>query len=198
MPISYLHGVAWAEITREERVFCAYLYQHIIADPKRFARVLRDKLKLPINAEDEWDAGYEVCFYRDLLDRAALPKLESGYPLKHTFDIALFSEHAIVIVEAKVHESFDKKQSGVFAKDGVRIRTLLNRDIAVHLVALASSRYFSAFQLYGKGAALAPFGDRRLSWGDLALEYGQDPLLQRAEAIYKPSPQRIADADVSK
>src|SRR4051812_14610995 len=106
MGLSYFGHKTWAEITREERVFCAELYQVIRADPRRFTQFLNRVTDLVLIPEVFWDVGYEVCFYRDVLDHRGEAKRGSGYSLKRTFDLCLFSEDVIVVIEAKAHQLF--------------------------------------------------------------------------------------------
>ncbi len=189
MGLSYFDGKTWGEITREERVFCAELYQVIRAHPRGFVRFLNFATPLTLNAEVFWDVGYEVCFYRDILDHRGAAKRASGFSLKRTFDLCLFSEDVIVVIEAKAHQLFTAEQGKSFAEDARAIERLIGSHPNVHLVALASSRYFSAFDAHGRGAALESFS-ARLTWKQLQSEY-QLPLFDRAESIYRP--ERIAD-----
>lgn len=84
-------GKPWLEITREERYFCAELFFEIRNDPKRFINFLNKNKILEFNPDQDWEIGYEVCFYRDLLysDRKRVRKYEK-YPTKRTFDLCLF------------------------------------------------------------------------------------------------------------
>jgi deoxycytidine triphosphate deaminase len=80
-----------------------------------------------------WDAGYEVCFYRDLL--AANRRLahevwvkdKKFYSQKRTFDIALFSPKVIIAIEAKAAQSFDSKQKDSIELDKTRLRSFVSK-----------------------------------------------------------------------
>jgi hypothetical protein len=187
----------WNQITREERAFCAALYQHIKADPNAFVSILREELHLDLDPKAYWDAGYEVCFYRDMLHSRQAPKRASGFSLKRTFDLALFSERAIIVIEAKADQPFTADQAASFKADRSAIQKLLGREIPVHLVALASSTYFDAYKRFGSGPALEPFAGAHLTWKCVAEHYNRDPLLLRADDLYRPDPQRFAKADAS-
>lgn len=186
MGISYLDGRPWSDWTREERFFCAVLYSQAVKDPRRFAACLIDKAKLRVDLRGEWDLGYEVCFYRDYLWRKGLATArESGLPAKRTFDLCVFGERDIIIIEAKVCEPFDTRQNEVFWEDRDNINEKLGlKNLGVHVVALASSRYFAGKV---KPGTLAGFGGR-IEWRQLAAEYGEDSglssLLNRADSMY--------------
>lgn len=75
MQPKYLNNQPWAEITREERYFCAELYQLIqLYGVKEFIGLLNSEIKylykrldsLELDVKAEWQVGYEVCFYRDV------------------------------------------------------------------------------------------------------------------------------------
>jgi len=70
MGYSYLNGKNWLKVTREERLFCSYLYHDIIGVEKEFVVWLNaqpDDKTLNLPPQDDWEIGYEVCFYRDFL-----------------------------------------------------------------------------------------------------------------------------------
>lgn len=182
MGIEYLDGRPWSTWTREERFFCAVLYAHAVKDPRRFAACLIDRAKLRVDPSGEWDLGYEVCFYRDYLwQRGATTARDSGLPAKRTFDLCLFGERDIIIIEAKVCEPFDTRQNSVFERDRENINSKLGlSNLGVHVVALASSRYFGGKV---KPGTLAGFAGR-IEWRQLAAEYGGDQLLSRADSMY--------------
>lgn len=181
--LSYFEGRRWSDITREERLFCAELYQVMKAHPRGFVRSLNAVTTLDLKEDTFWDVGYEVCFYRDVLDHRGAAKGGSKYSLKRTFDLCMFSEDAIVVIEAKSHQLFTAQQSESFAKDAGEIARLVGTRPKVFMVALASSRYFGAVDARPSGAALRPF-DGRISWSQLEAEYA-NPLFGRAEAVYR-------------
>ena len=65
--LNYFGNKAWADITREERYFCSYLYHSIIGKEKQFVKWLNTNTKLKLNESVNWELGFEVCFYRDYL-----------------------------------------------------------------------------------------------------------------------------------
>ena len=90
-------------------------------------------ISLPLDAA--WEPAYEACFYRDLwyLKGRAGPLFSP----KRTFDLCLFSEQAILIVEAKAQQSFDRDQLSSFAADRDKVKELTG--VATYVVGLASS-----------------------------------------------------------
>jgi len=147
MPISYLNK-KWEEITREERYFCAELFYEIKNDLQKDKEFLKHLKKegLKIDLAQEWDVGFEVCFYRDFLWN---PKVsggrESGFSLKRTFDLVLFSESAFIIIEAKAFEGFVNKQLSSFDEDRNDVRKAIElmgkKSPQIYILALASSNY---------------------------------------------------------
>ncbi|MFC2014257.1 hypothetical protein ACFLU8_05265 [Chloroflexota bacterium] len=158
MGLSYLKGKNWIEVTREERLFCSYLYCDIQKDVNSFLKLLktqpqnyRGKVLSNLNNYGDWEIGFEVCFYRDIYylykstGETASESLAS-FPLKRTFDLCLFSESRIIIIEAKVQQGFDDKQIKYFLDDKNKyipeILGILGKTVQVDVVALASSQYF--------------------------------------------------------
>ena len=181
MGVPYLGGHNWSRLTREERFHCFVLYSHVAADPGRLARFLSGRPGFEFDSSGEWDAGVEVCFYRDYLWHHNLPIRNSRYSPKRTFDLCLFGERDIII-EAKVCQAFDCDQGRVFESDAKLVPQLLERpDLRVLLVPLASDAYFTAAG--DESEAMRPFGKRRFSWGDAHGLY-DDPLLEQAEALF--------------
>jgi len=164
-------------------LFCAILWEHARKDPE-FGNWLLHASGLKLTPAVEWELGFEVCFYRDHLWHLGRSAHAEGYLKKRTFDLCLFSENSVVIIEAKVCEAFKPKQNLDFAKDRDSIRRLFQRpNLQVDTVALASSRYFRNAERHGRAATLQCF-DGRLSWLQLAERY-RDPLLVQADKMYK-------------
>ncbi|MCZ7645684.1 MAG: hypothetical protein M5U26_10430 [Planctomycetota bacterium] len=189
MGIPYLKHRPWSSWTRDERFFCAVLYAHASKEPTAFARWLIDKANLKEVADSEWDLGVEVCFYRDYLWHQ--PGKSAGkvdLPAKRTFDLCLFGERDIIIVEAKVCEPYDLAQNEDFRSDKEeRINGIPGLEgIRVHLVALASSRYFANAKKFGRPETLTMF-DGRVSWADVNGRYPDD-LLAQADQMYSMRP----------
>ncbi len=194
MKLSYFDNQSWSDITREERAFCAELEYHIRMNPDDFVALLKRESGLPDHLAGPWDTAFEACFYRDYLHSFRSAE-KRQYSPKRTFDLALFSEKAIIIIEAKAAEPFTADQARVFERDRTDIRSILGPNVEVHLVALASQVYFDNYDAIGRGTALAPFAGCRISWQALARHYGYPPLLRRACEVYERSPLAIVDND---
>lgn len=192
MSIDYLDGLGWAERwSREERQFCAVLYAHARNDPQDFARWVIDTAPVPFaDASGDWDLGCEVCFYRDYFhvrkhaDPSLLSAREGGYPYKRTFDLCLFGERAIIVIEAKVHEGFKTSQNDAFRQDIDYIRRAIGRErLPVFIVPLATGHYLESMR-----APIDTLFTGRLTWAQVATyveeRYGRDPLLERANELY--------------
>lgn len=181
----------WAEITREERYFCAELF-YALKDPlvkQNFvAKTLIQGLNLPIEITAPAEIGYEVCFYRDYWDYFRRGKLPDITPLpkkrfspKRTFDLCVFLPKAIIIIEAKVQEGFKNKQLGEFQKDLAGVEALIKETAVgeapkVYLVGLAAAAYWKNCREETK----EKFSGRILSWDDTPLP---KELIDRINAI---------------
>jgi hypothetical protein len=178
--ISYLGGKTWNEITREERMFCARLYQCGQSNSRKFARWVVNTAHLAIDTDDNWELGYEVCFYRDLLYSRGHSVRRAGLPAKRTFDLCLFSQRSIIVIEAKAFQCFETDQAFHVARDRSLIRSIVG-DVNVQLVALGpSSRLHHAMWLT-RGKALEPFHGF-LTWQQAHAQYC-DPIFERADRI---------------
>ncbi len=190
MKISYLDNQPWLEWTREERVFCAMVYEQARKDVRRFAQFVREKSGLAYPVSADWDVGLEVCFYRDFLWHHGNSAIEKGYSQKRTFDLCLFSEETIVIIEAKVFGIFNKDDAKKLNSDIAKVKELICRpDIKLNTVALASSTYFSNHKKFGKEEVLASF-DGFITWSDLYNEYS-DNIFEKANSLYKSQPKYV-------
>jgi hypothetical protein len=199
MGFKYLNDKNWQEITRDERFFCAHLYGHMQGNTQKFIKLLNDKprVQLPYmykslpTLSGEWTVGYEVCFYRDYLmsQGNSVEEYNKGKPKdkqlskKRTFDLCLFSEHRMLIIEAKAQHRFDSKQVKVFEKDITLIKEMIDQPIEVNMIALASSTYYKNHNKFGDKSIRECF-DAEISWAEM-YELYNDPVLLRAEQVYK-------------
>ena len=185
--LKWLDGKSWSEVTRDERFFCAHLYKKVLEHLEgipRFIRTINEACGLSLDETANWELGYEVCFYRDLWFYK--PEKYEVLSPKRTFDLCLFSDEAIIIIEAKAYQRFDKKQVEVFNKDKERIAELgiLTK---VLIVALASSGYENEF---ADSDLVDYFDGRLLTWHKLSEKYDNDIILQSADRVYSFRPQR--------
>lgn len=178
MSLSYFGDKAWSEISREERFFCQALFQHIKGNENRFIGFLNHKTELGLSEEVYWEVGYEVCFYRDAGLSISRDKTFDSeiYSKKRTFDLCLFSELTIIVIEAKVQQLFKLEQITQISQDKELIPQFLNQDnLVVKAIALASDIYYDNHK---------PF-DAKISWVDVFSGFHQDRVFSRANAIYK-------------
>jgi len=191
MSWDYLQGSdskskTWAEVTRDERFFCQHLYHLILRKPdiRSFVRDLKGLTddKLNLNAGVDWEIGYEVCFYRDLMFHRKVSRDSHCYSLKRTFDLCLFSEETIVIIEAKAQQRFDAAQNKSFILDKGQVSKLTG-GTQVKLLGLASSKYLDKKSFPLPPTENAVF-DGLISWEQLAKHFDNDKILERANRIY--------------
>lgn len=197
----------WQEITREERYFCSFLFHDIRKDIREgyspFLELLRESAKSlnkQLGVDDKSkivDAGYEVCYFRDmdrleengklekkLRAKSSLQNLNLNFS-KQTFDLMLWlSDESVVIIEAKAHQSFKTKQIGMLItardvlKHGLGIRT--------YIASLRSSHY------HPKQTTRNLF-NADVTWSQLQEVYGhretgQGSIYKRADDIYRSKP----------
>lgn len=181
MGFIYLKGKKWQDISRDERYFCAELFFEIKKDPISFVKWLNDRIilkssKLDLNSE--WEVGFEVCFFRDYVFEIGEKNenksiRNSKYSPKRTFDLCLFSEMAIIIIEAKAYCGFDSMQLKSFKDDKESIKSLLGEKCpSVVFLALVSSLYKP------KQASMQVF-DNKITWEEMYNLYN-NRIFQRA------------------
>jgi hypothetical protein len=172
----YLDGNRWEEVTREERFYCQRLFELVRGESvEGFVQYLIETLSLEISPIGEWELGFEVCFYRDLWQL----RNRNGalYSPKRTFDLCLFGESAIIIIEAKAASGFDQMQNNYFREDIKQVREITKVE-AVRLVGLCSSHCELDED------TMITFERRIVFWRDLAARYNNDMILKRANDIY--------------
>lgn len=171
---SHLH---WWQVTRDERFFCAHLYRKILEAENgvaKFVEHINATCGSTLPQDANWELGYEVCFYRDLWWH--YEKSFDRYSPKRTFDLCLFSNEMIVVIEAKAFEGFNEPQLESFENDLDEIKKIPRFEkVEVVMLGLSSSR-----------VKLTPavFKGKILSWKGLSESYGDDPVLQRADNLY--------------
>lgn len=175
MGLDYFGGKSWWEVTRDERFFCMRLHRQIEEKGvQRFISFLNRACDWQLTETSNWEAGYEVCFYRDLWHL----RQKEGKPLslKRTFDLCLFSNDCIVIIEAKCYERMNEDQVLSFGKDRPAVQQLTGVE-DVRLLGLISGKYDCLMQ---------DSFDSFITWQQVADEYDQDLILQRANDIFDP------------
>jgi len=183
----YLKGLKWENITRDERYFCCELYYEIRKNPRSFVKWLNNNCNLAFserNLKQNWEAANEVCFYRDIIKVLgfngvhSIGKTKLSDVAKRTFDICLFSETHIVIVEAKAQQSFRTDQLTSIKSDKKKISDMFNGiRPKVIFIALFSSKYKPT------AAALNCFDNKYIYWSQVGEKYN-NTLLLKADGIY--------------
>lgn len=191
MGLKWLDNKNWSDITRDERFFCAHLYKAILEDKNGipgFVRIINEECKLELPENANWELGYEVCFYRDLSFFDNTYECKSP---KRTFDLCLFSDGWIVIIEAKAYQPFDTVQVQEFFKDKTHIKEL-GIDVNVKLVPLGSSRYkptYDKSHIKNGRDKFRGFEREMLTWDTLAKAYKANSIdskiLANADSCYK-------------
>jgi hypothetical protein len=179
--ISYFGNKIWnAEISRTEKMFCAELF-FLLKKEYNLLKFIKNFGLKPGN----YDVGYEVAFYRDLkkefTDKIKNEKGKDYYSSHRAFDLALFSENDIYIIEAKAQDGFNSEQLGYFEKDKKKVKEIIKEinpkaKVEVHLWALISNNYNSKL----KGINIF---DKIIRWEKIHELYGDD-IFKRANEIY--------------
>lgn len=169
----------WQDITREERFFCSHLYHSIINREQEFIEWLNNNTTLKLNPNSNWEVGYEVCFYRDLIKHwRAQGKTnlnENTYSSKRTFDICMFSNDHIVIIEAKAQQGFHGDQLKDFEDDKNDIKSLFDNqgiEMSFDIVLLHSNHYTPKNTL------------PKIKWIDLYNSFCKNNLFLKADQLY--------------
>jgi hypothetical protein len=179
MGFPYLADKYWRDITRDERYFCTELFHALKGKEEPFVgwmndTCLRQPFLTPAQVSSEWEAAFEVCFYRDY--HHACNKT-NAYSPKRTFDIALFGKEALVVIEAKAAMGFDTKQLDEFCQDKQQLEEITQAKVI--LLGLVASRYKSHMR-----ATTESVFDGVLSWGDLEIVLGANAAFARADSLH--------------
>lgn len=211
MNINYLEN-PWSEITRDERFFCAELFQILKDDKNPFLELLKIPKGTPC------DIGYEVCFYRDYIvkygygqereknhqiktidglkiqaevrkkvQKELVIEVETlkEFPFKRTFDLCLFLENEIIIIEAKAHQRFETKQLSSFDRDRALIMELLDSKISnVKVIGLCSSDYTPSVDTRS-------FFEDIITWKDLFNVYPNEEVLKHANDVFPSKTKKV-------
>lgn len=179
MGFKYLDGKLWAQVTRDERFFCQRLYELVRLDgAEKFAGYISEEFDLDLSMEGVWEIGFEVCFYRDLWQYRK--KDGELFSPKRTFDLCLFGENAIIIIEAKAAGQFDRVQNIDFERDLEEVKRLTGIE-QVYLVGLCSSKCPISDD------TMRTFQGRILRWKDMMVRYDGDTVLKRADNVFEAS-----------
>ena len=183
MGFSYLDGKKWAEITREERFFCQHLFNLLKKDSGlRLLTHINKEAGTSFRLDIDWEPAFEVCLYRDL--NHFRRNWNHGYSKKRTFDLCMFSEEAIIILEAKAQQPFEISQINAFGKDRAYVKEITGVK-SVWLGGLASSLYEPT------ECVIENLDGPLLKWKTLAELYENDEVLARADELHNPDELRM-------
>lgn len=184
MGFSYLAGNKWEDITRDERLFCAHLFFAARNKIQPLLQLLLEKGAInAAESENNWEIAYEVCFYRDYIFKLGVNGIKSigrtlfSHLRKRTFDLCLFSEKKMIIIEAKAQQRFGTKQLKYFTNDINQLKELIDHCPEIVLVGLASSRYSPKKETREIFHSL-------LNWKELSDLY-QDPRFLQADNVFR-------------
>ena len=184
MAIAYLDNKAWWKWSRDERMYCAVLWEHGRAEPGKFARWLNKEAKLGIDTAGSWDLAYEVVFYRDFLWQKKRSATKENFHPKRTFDLCLFGEKHLVIIEAKMCGGFQPEQVKIFKNDKKDLKRAMKKNApSIHIVGLACSEYWRNLDKYGSKIT-KDFFKHRITWKEVDNQY-PDKILAEADGIYR-------------
>ena len=185
MGFSYLEKKRWAEVTREERFFCQHLFGLLVRDEQmKILTLVKDHDGNAPPCADKWEPAFEVCFYRDFSFHFLEKRKKNPFSRKRTFDLCLFSEKAIIVIEAKAQQGFQSKQLTQFETDRCQIKKLVSGGSCtstqkIWIIGIASSQYNP------RPTTTEYFDGPLLTWADLSKLYGNDVVLQRADEVYR-------------
>lgn len=194
MSIPYLGAQSWADITREERTYCADVFSAAKDNIPRFIECINKcagirKQGIYFEPHDSWEIGFEVCFYRDLLRSVGRSVYGSQFANKRTFDLCLFSPANLVIIEAKVTSRFDRRQGAQLERDPDAIRMAIRTCHPkaaiprITVLGLTSATYVNNLLRYSEVQPRYLHGF--LTWAQLSASYPEQPSFNRAERLYR-------------
>lgn len=159
----------WADFTREERFFTAWLYHDLRQASDPFGQ------QLGLDGQVQ-DVGYEICFFRDYRHWHGGPQV--GSP-KQTFDLVLtLSGQRLVLIEAKAQQGYTTGQLLELQEARRSLPSIVDVK-AVLLVGLHSS-------LYKPSPPIRNGFYRMLTWAQIASLYPQNSAIyERADSLYR-------------
>jgi len=176
--MKYLKNNKWSQISREERFFCSELYYELCHD----LLPLLEALKIDVKNKS-FDIGFEVCLYRDLLKFNDKRVSKMNFPQKRTFDLVIFSENELYIIEAKCQQGYKSSQLQSIKKEKELIMSLFKeieheKLITPILISINSSKY-------NMSKEIQTVFDYIITWDNIAGIYkNRQEIFKRADGIY--------------
>ncbi|MEY4545902.1 MAG: hypothetical protein RL685_2097 [Pseudomonadota bacterium] len=190
--LHWLQGKSWWEVSRDERFFCAELYQRIRGDVTRFVAYLSREIDL--DPRGHWQAAYPVCLQSDLwqprsrsdADRrdTARPPVERSSGIERvrferSSNLALLSDHDVVLIEVAGEHGLQLESVQQLNRAAADLKDLLPQLRDVYCAALVSS------QTEPPREVVRALGGPLLRWKALSELYGDDELLLRADTLFE-------------
>lgn len=190
--LHWLQGKSWWEVSRDERFFCAELYQRIRGDVTRFVAYLSRELDL--DPRGQWQVAYPVCLQSDLWSPRGRsdserrdtirPHVERSSGIERTrfersSNLALLSDHEVVLIEVAGEHGLQLESVQQLVRAATDLKELLPQLRDVFCAGLISS------QIEPPREVARALGGPLLRWKALAELYGDDELLQRADALFE-------------
>ena len=162
----------WQDKTREERQFCAGLYNEIRRCPGRFVALLNSceihRDAMPTLKQSEFvDVGFEVAFYRDITKMGFKTFTDDCVKRQRKFDLALFFERHLIVIEAEAQQSFGKSDIENLERDQTLLGDRL-RGVTTCFVGLCSSKYWDSAR---RSHAIEDRLNLALTWAYLDRKY---------------------------
>ena len=188
MKLKIFNDKSWnLDITRDERFFCQELYHELTNGGLNSFLSLISSEAVGLNFKGPYEVGYEVCFYRDLKYAGLFKGQVSEYSIKRTFDLCLFSEKEMMIIEAKVFEGMTTKQMDEFEQDRKWVPKALGIDgYRVRLVALIADKYKPSEATKNRFDAI-------ITWKHISNLFPENEVLTKVDQLYSVKP---GDRDV--
>lgn len=190
--VHWLQGKSWWEVSRDERFFCAELYQRIRGDVTRFvAHLSRD---IDLDPRGQWQVAYPVCLQSDLWSPRSRsdeerrdtirPHVERSSGIERTrfqrsSNLALLSEHEVVLIEVAGELGLQLESVHQLVRAAADLKDLLPQLRDVFCAGLVSS------QVEPPREVTRALGGPLLRWKALAELYGGDEQLLRADALFE-------------
>lgn len=193
LTFEYLGNKSWSSITRDERYFCAHLFKEVWGKEASFVKWLNTHAAFQeegtsMGSDGQWEVAVEVCFFRDFFKSSG--STNPDYSLKRTFDLCLFSEETIVIVEAKVQQPLSVNQSSGISLDVEQIENCIIELVGsakvprIVTLALVSSKYIQNLEKYGDSTKTLHHFDGWITWDQLS-DHFHNEIFTQADTLYK-------------
>ncbi|PRX28910.1 hypothetical protein BX659_11123 [Orenia metallireducens] len=189
MLFDYLEEKKWSDISREERFFVSELYHDFKRDKEQCLSFIKENIigdnKTDviniISDVENVEVAFEVCLYRDLYKYLGKSIQKSIFPQKRTFDLCIFTEKGILIIEAKANQGYDGEQLLDIQEDrDIFLKEIFkDKDIKIAIISIHSGKY-------NPHRPTLEYFDGYLTWEQISNRYiDNKAIYQRANNIYR-------------